>query len=1235
LRVALSLLIPSPFAEFKEKIYRYPKYHKELSGKIGWDESLYGGYPRADGTMGRKHTYWMGRQPYLIDDPFEKQDHPSFANTPIKNFPIYTHPGTVLLLGVKGVPCSHHPWALSVEFQFDERDPDAFIGSRKYSVLCASYANQAIVVRNSGNINQPGIQLLTIKSEAFDNPARLLEVIEKEEHQGLDGPKGIFPNGKGTYALTPFIPMEQLRWYRLVIQGQQTDTAAGSRHQKLVHLSIRLDPLCFKTSEPLGPDDDGYEILQYHNGDIQINETTKVKWAAGAKELKPHHEVEMCLEQIEHTHHAQREAKKHARSGGKNTANADRPPWFHSTWIGLVAMKDFYSLGNVYNNLCSDASDTVEWSIGALRNFRLYKLDKVWLKQRVKTWPNYANYDHPYGTPTHKAVSPNANGRLSQGKSSPRGSISPTGRTSPGRQSRRRANEPTELTRDLVYFLELAEHADKGLLTPDMFKPLPGQKNFHSKWLMQGVYHLEGQLRTTGSGRYFVKVINTWNVDYEAGFPYSNEVVYRRNPRFMSHKAAQTTHLVQEMLDAIPSGHGMNLNRSETPPKRVYWEYADDLELDSNTLFTMRGKTAQRDPGLNILFTGKQLRAAMKHLTRRLKVNPSKMQTVWTFFLNPFPNLLSEFLKTKQNLSHAMPIILFHIRGSTGSSPRFLLHFVVLTWLLLAFICAMTYLHHIPGLDLQSKGPLHYLEPAIALLYYAWGSFYFALECASEVRQLPANIPFELAYTKAEISMEVLHVTRLEDGQTIQVTAMGFLQMCCRLHEKKKEEDEEEEEEEEDDDDDDEDPFALGRETLKKFWCQSKLSHSIPFVDDADTNAADVIYRYEVQDDTETPEEWDNTNDVYMQGMQTQIDLGRPTRKGNLICIVLALLNATIGVIHRGAIGYMMFGHSWLDVAITLACCWCTFTGSYLVYHRLFCTAFQWYTMLLFFEQLGKCLTINTAMWIHLPCYVDLRHEGNLEAWYSAREYLNLWCTSCLFGPMHQTIVASALGISAMISVNALSQYFSDSTNIEWDNPGGIFSLLNMLVLCALLFLSLVALEKINAESKKLVRVLDEVGIEVSKISTVAQSARERLDAEKAQMQDDEEDDPASAELQRKLKEAEEQSLWSDDPALQSMQRRLRLVQTFQKQLASQIRDVTVNTRAILNRQEIQTEYQFLQTIMAELRDASDSRKIYGFVIDRVALTRIFGGVAVVFYLILKETADSLLAAYAPANMVG
>ena len=39
-------------------------------------------------------------------------------------------------------------------------------------------------------------------------------------------------------------------------------------------------------------------------------------------------------------------------------------------------------------------------------------------------------------------------------------------------------------------------------------------------------------------------------------------------------------------------------------------------------------------------------------------------------------------------------------------------------------------------------------------------------------------------------------------------------------------------------------------------------------------------------------------------------------------------------------------------------------------------------------------MVIEGAMHERLPCYLDLRHEGNLEGWYSARDYLNAYCKS-------------------------------------------------------------------------------------------------------------------------------------------------------------------------------------------------------------------------------------------------
>jgi hypothetical protein len=76
--------------------------------------------------------------------------------------------------------------------------------------------------------------------------------------------------------------------------------------------------------------------------------------------------------------------------------------------------------------------------------------------------------------------------------------------------------------------------------------------------------------------------------------------------------------------------------------------------------------------------------------------------------------------------------------------------------------------------------------------------------------------------------------------------------------------------------------------------------------------------------------------------------------------------------------------------------------------------------------------------------------------------------------------------------LNAISSSFSDAAAVDWRNPSTLFSLLNMLVLGLLLFLCLVALERINRESVKLLKHLDMVGLEVSRVSNVEVSVDER-----------------------------------------------------------------------------------------------------------------------------------------------
>eukprot|EP01047_Picozoa_sp_COSAG01_P014698 COSAG01_NODE_721_length_14068_cov_479.648436_5_plen_141_part_00 len=85
--------------------------------------------------------------------------------------------------------------------------------------------------------------------------------------------------------------------------------------------------------------------------------------------------------------------------------------------------------------------------------------------------------------------------------------------------------------------------------------------------------------------------------------------------------------------------------------------------------------------------------------------------------------------------------------------------------------------------------------------------------------------------------------------------------------------------------------------------------------------------------------------------------------------------------------------------------------------------------------------------------------------------------------------------MAAVVSVNAIMSYFKDPSQVDWSDPAPWFSLLNMNVVGSLVFLALVALERINSENKNLLRKLDIVAVEMTRNSTVQQLVVERMEA--------------------------------------------------------------------------------------------------------------------------------------------
>ena len=179
-------------------------------------------------------------------------------------------------------------------------------------------------------------------------------------------------------------------------------------------------------------------------------------------------------------------------------------------------------------------------------------------------------------------------------------------------------------------------------------------------------------------------------------------------------------------------------------------------------------------------------------------------------------------------------------------------------------------------------------------------------------------------------------------------------------------------------------------------------------------------------------DEWEDNNHVCELGMSTTLDLGQPTALADKLVLILAALNALLGTILRllnassagkqsilidyiypsvGA-GFMVGrplhfsgegcnpqarreSNEACDSSVWLACFIVTFFSSWFVYRTLFTTAFRWYNTLQYMIQMASVLSITGANRDYLPCYIDLRNEGNLEAWCVSTRYLGS-CILCL-----------------------------------------------------------------------------------------------------------------------------------------------------------------------------------------------------------------------------------------------
>ena len=341
--------------------------------------------------------------------------------------------------------------------------------------------------------------------------------------------------------------------------------------------------------------------------------------------------------------------------------------------------------------------------------------------------------------------------------------------------------------------------------------------------------------------------------------------MYRKQPAFLEDKYQRTSDLIKAMLGSVPNlfiSHELLRHVDKTDNSFPFWMHDPDLfEMDSNCLFCMRGATTQQHPGLNMLFNGQKLAQAMKHMTRSMRVNGAKWYLVVKFLMCPVGQMWrhikgSDWQKNNGGQLGPLPSIIHYIRRETGRSHRWIGWVIFSVWLLLTYTVG-------GGLVLRLSS-LHQLEPVIALLYYVWASCIVAIEVANEVSKLPSDLPFKLAYKQATLSSTEIEMTRIEDGQPYTVTAMGCLQMVCRLY-PRSEDAEDDEDEDEEDNDEGPDPFNIGRGALDLAWEQRDPCYAVPFAH-RDTTNANLFYLYQVSSGPINHSlDWEDRDHIYMQ----------------------------------------------------------------------------------------------------------------------------------------------------------------------------------------------------------------------------------------------------------------------------------------------------------------------------------------------------------------------------------
>ena len=1177
----------------------------------------------------------------------------------------------IIILGDEGILVQKHCWAFSFEFEFDPPLLEQLNPLDRYNILLSSYRNNTIVAKTVVKDKEKGwtpetkmfgqisaaeterrqlIKKLTGKPDEFakKTPKERKEIIEKllaceelkrkdigkqrlKQEEGESDeefrrsliqliaderyPRGLVvyfihadwythsckklltkPRDLQPYRMSDFIPMTHRGWYSLMIRGEgssnkESDVDHGiAREQKV--LSIRIDSATDKHS------------------DMTIRE----------KKSEPH---------------------------------------YSSRWTGFADFENIYSLGNIYDKDCCSTQEHVSWCLGAFRNVAVISAKKA-DGELFRQWP-----DDFIAPPQYEEQFPEVDG---------------------GRQNllmKRRTKEYIDETTEgddqkmnLRHIVDKSFREPMGKFQLQDGSSLFGESNKASITIV-GLYRIVARIhvkhnRLRNTTRRRIRLWNLWNEDNEPGFGITNKVVNRDAKAFRRYKRSRTAAVLRALMDSTKK----DMSRKDIKDTDKFSPY---------DMFVMRNRAARTDPGLHSLMTGVQLQAIIRHSHRKIKVNIGKMRKLLLFATFPFQRVYYVITRAydqrtvtgRKKISNLdweeigpMGLLLSHMRrqGKLDEPWRFncaqvTVPFVACTGWILVFVV----LFWDQLTDVQGKADS--LEKTLSIVFYCWAVAVVAIDVSSEIPKLPADNSFKVSRSKAKLAAAPVRLKDTTDGKEMHVSGVGFLIMVCRLNPRDTRLDSKDVERDEDDDLD-EDGLGIGRSVLESFWQQRKVTKVLPWLadipdfDPGTLEPIDLVREFQVPKENSMGQvssigDWEERNRIRMQSMEAHVHMGRPRTSTTIALVMLAFVNASIGILHRVMLqtrhghGIEELKEELVDLQL-ISCCVLMFFGSFIVYKAVLGIAFKWFTFVLYSEQMGAALQIDTAMNSCLPCYIDLRIEGNLESWYNARVYLNTFGTSRVFGFKAQLTVAMALvsiAVTAAVMIGSIALGYRDD-DASKKSPLAWYCTVNMIIMAFVSLIALFALERINHGTVKLLRKLDLVAIDVSRTSAFKDVIDERLEGEGNEQKWEQERqarlqkiEDQKANLQklvnkrmekqqhgRKKPDKQKQGKWNgeehhDDThgALQDMGGQVEVLLEDLDAVRESQQNRHLLSKKMLEHSKLAADYRYLQNIVIQLRDQATPRKLFGLAVNKELLAKIASGFVTILGIVLQQAVAQLV----------